>query len=462
MLKAAESFIPANRESTDYHDTKLNQIEQSFKLKETSMGEYDIEPVLSLTSLPKSPHHYGRPSEAKKPFVLTPQTKYNGTFVNATVPLEDESENRTISAWLYKEETPVDITEQAREITPDKYGPGLRLMKHFGYKGTGPIGCNNNGLINPVKAIARRNRDTSSLGFKKIPFHLGINKFVPPHESSSENESQAESDVQEEESDDEDSYPHPLPYDLAKFFAKPNDFVPQFATVDDTSDSYEDNAEQPKGHSEKGESSHLILIVNQCKNPDDEGEYVPITVGEFYSLSPCSTDSREYKFDSLSEATTDKDIDQVHVYETQLKVGETSRVRSDELDLDSVLESSVLRVSSPRNLNALVDEAAVGLELLIQAFNDYTVNAIEPATTLSLTYPELIDWNPNASSEVFTFQNDYALACYLNIVEPVTSSTNEHSVNMTEADIKYLSHLIKKKKNRRYDGENHLVVVLEP
>jgi hypothetical protein len=28
MLKAAESFIPANRESTDYHDTKLKQIEQ--------------------------------------------------------------------------------------------------------------------------------------------------------------------------------------------------------------------------------------------------------------------------------------------------------------------------------------------------------------------------------------------------------------------------------------------------
>ena len=32
---------------------------------------------------------------------------------------------------------------------------------------------------------------------------------------------------------------------------------------------------------------------------------------------------------------------------------------------------------------------------------------------------------------------------------------------MTEADIKYLSHTIKKKKNRRYDGENHIVVVLE-
>jgi len=33
---------------------------------------------------------------------------------------------------------------------------------------------------------------------------------------------------------------------------------------------------------------------------------------------------------------------------------------------------------------------------------------------------------------------------------------------MTKADIKYLSHKIKKKKNRRFDGEKHIVVVSEP
>ena len=42
------------------------------------------------------------------------------------------------------------------------------------------------------------------------------------------------------------------------------------------------------------------------------------------------------------------------------------------------------------------------------------------------------------------------------------SSTSEHNVNMTEANIKYLSHKIKKKKNRRSDGENHIVVVSKP
>lgn len=77
------------------------------------MREYHIELVLSLTSLLESPHHYGKPSEAKKSFMLTPQTKYNGTFFKATIPLEDESENRAIVAWIYREQTPVDLIEKA-------------------------------------------------------------------------------------------------------------------------------------------------------------------------------------------------------------------------------------------------------------------------------------------------------------------------------------------------------------
>ena len=152
------------------------------------MGEYQIAPVLSLTALPESPRYYGRPSEAKKPSLHTPQTKYDGTFVKATVPLEDESENRAIAAWIYRDEVPADLTEQAREITPEKYGPGLRLMKRYGYKGTGPIGCNNNGLIDPIAVTARSNKDSTGLGFKKVPFHLGINKFVPEPECSTEHE----------------------------------------------------------------------------------------------------------------------------------------------------------------------------------------------------------------------------------------------------------------------------------
>ena len=111
MLKPTKNFVLANRESIDNHDRNLKKIEQSLKLKETRMGEYHRDLILSLTSLPESPHHYGRPPKVKRPFVLKPQTKYNDTFFKAIVPLEKESENRAIVVWIYKEETIVNLTK---------------------------------------------------------------------------------------------------------------------------------------------------------------------------------------------------------------------------------------------------------------------------------------------------------------------------------------------------------------
>ena len=49
----------------------------------------------------------------------------------------------------------------------------------------------------------------------------------------------------------------------------------------------------------------------------------------------------------------------------------------------------------------------------------------------------------------------------LNIVEPMTSSTNEPMTNMIVSNIKYLSQKIKRKK-KWLDGENHIVAVSEP
>ena len=73
-------------------------------------------------------------------------------------------------------------------------------------------------------------------------------------------------------------------------------------------------------------------------------------------------DSREYEFDSLSEATIEKDIDQVHVYENQHKVGEVSRVMSTESNPTSFLKSLVDDVSAPRHSNTLIDEATLCLK----------------------------------------------------------------------------------------------------
>ena len=71
MLKSVEIFVPTNRESTNHHDDKTKNIEKSLKLTKIGMGEYHIEPILSLTSLLESPYHYGKPSKEKRPFVLS-------------------------------------------------------------------------------------------------------------------------------------------------------------------------------------------------------------------------------------------------------------------------------------------------------------------------------------------------------------------------------------------------------
>ena len=68
-----------------------------------------------------------------------------------------------------------------------------------------------------------------------------------------------------------------------------------------------------------------------------------------------------------------------------------SRVRSNESNPISVLESLFDDVSDQRHSDTLLDEATLGLKLLVQAFDDYTMNTIEPTTSLSLIYLEVID-----------------------------------------------------------------------
>ena len=61
------------------------------------MEWYQMEPILSLTSLTLSPYSYGRPSKEKRPPIFSPRTIYDGAFVQDTMPLEDEDENKAIT-----------------------------------------------------------------------------------------------------------------------------------------------------------------------------------------------------------------------------------------------------------------------------------------------------------------------------------------------------------------------------
>lgn len=78
------------------------------------------------------------------------------------------------------------------------------------------------------------------------------------------------------------------------------------------------------------------------------------------------------------------DVKRVHTFENQLKIGEQSRVQSNEFDPTNINVSLVDVVRTQRNLNIPLDEISLSLNLLVCAFDDYIMNAIEPTTFLSL------------------------------------------------------------------------------
>lgn len=108
-------------------------------------------------------------------------------------------------------------------------------------------------------------------------------------------------------------------------------------------------------------------------------------------MNPCSTNSREYEFDSLWDETSDKDVDRIHTYKNQLKVGEKYRVWFDESGPTNIDVSSIDVIKIQKNSNISLDKVTLGLVLLVLAFFEYTMNTIEPTTFVLLTYPKLID-----------------------------------------------------------------------
>ena len=77
LKESADKLVPNNRESFIKQQnvastSKMEDIAKEINIKENGMGEYTIEPVLSLTSLPISPKSYGQSlkqskSEPKEP-----------------------------------------------------------------------------------------------------------------------------------------------------------------------------------------------------------------------------------------------------------------------------------------------------------------------------------------------------------------------------------------------------------
>ena len=151
------------------------------------------------------------------------------------------------------------------------------------------------------------------------------------------------------------------------------------------------------------------------------------------------------------------EIDVIHSFSSQPNVADESSVRTNESNPHIALVDHAS--TSMMNLDPDTSEVnLIDLTFLVTRDESHSINNLEPTISLSLTHPDLIDWSLQDQQPTLpSFQNDYEIACYLNAIEPVVSSTSEPIVNMTEIDIQYFNHILKRKmKNKHLDGENHL------
>lgn len=133
----------------------------------------------------------------------------------------------------------------------------------------------------------------------------------------------------------------------------------------------------------------------------------------------------------MSDASCELGVDVIHAYATQPNVVEDSRIGSDEFGSKNALVDHVGPSSSILDMDSFA-MLTIGLTLHVTRDDSFHINNLEASTSLSLIYPDLIDWSvQNQRPKIQSFQNDYEIACYLNVIEVVYSSTRKLVVNMT-------------------------------
>lgn len=110
LKESVDKLVPNNIESStkqiDIASTsKMEDIAKEVNIKDNGMGEYTMELVLSLKSLPLSPKSYGQPLHKVKPNAKESQVIFNGSFVLEQVSKQEFEEEEVVLAWLYKDES---------------------------------------------------------------------------------------------------------------------------------------------------------------------------------------------------------------------------------------------------------------------------------------------------------------------------------------------------------------------
>ena len=172
---------------------------------------------------------------------------------------------------------------------------------------------------------------------------------------------------------------------------------------------------------ETGPSTSWCPKPSWCKHPSHSSD----------------TSSNEYEWDSFSKPSTiDRDVDVVHNYSYQSKLANESCVGLEVLNPHVTLvdDSSLGRMNL--DLGSL-EGYLTDSDSSVTNNNIIHIYSLEPVIDLPLIHPNLIDWSQcYQRPKLLTFQNDYEIACYLNVIEPIVSSTSEPTTSMTEPDIK--------------------------
>ena len=76
-------------------------------------------------------------------------------------------------------------------------------------------------------------------------------------------------------------------------FVELDAFATHVSTTKDYNDSYDNTTNTPQTQNEQVDSIHALIVERIHQNQDDteSGEWIPMTIGEYYNLTPCSINS---------------------------------------------------------------------------------------------------------------------------------------------------------------------------
>lgn len=96
-----------------------------------------------------SPRTYGQPSTSTQQS-SQPTTILDDRFVRVGT-LEEESEDKAILNWIYKDEEA--STSENISIKIDQCGKGKTILEKMGYEGQGTIGKIKEGIVEPIQPL---------------------------------------------------------------------------------------------------------------------------------------------------------------------------------------------------------------------------------------------------------------------------------------------------------------------